>query len=174
MNWLRLLDLKIGTWLAHKLGMGLGGAALKGETTLIARHIRNGKEIDRRVIKNRVVTTAFVNYVVDQLQAETSSFGDFKYHDSGTGTTAENITDTAMETATGESRSTGTQTEGSANEYKSVATDTYAGSFAITEHGLFNASSSGTLMDRTVFSALNVVSGDAIQYTFTISFASGG
>jgi hypothetical protein len=52
--------------------------------------------------------TIFVVFVVDQLQTETSQFGDFKYHDSGVGTTAENVTNTDMETTDGESRATGT------------------------------------------------------------------
>ena len=92
----------------------------------------------KRARRDRVVTTAFVDFVVDQLIAETSVFGDYKYHDSGIGVVAEAITDTAMGTATGEARSTGTQVETDHDTYKSVATDTYAGTFAITEHGLFN------------------------------------
>jgi len=130
---------------------------------------------NRRTVYDRVVTDAFVAFVVDQLQTETSTFGDFKYHDSGTGTGNEAAADTALGTACGESRDTGTQTEGAtANIYKSVATHTYAGSFAITEHGLFNASSAGTLMDRTKFTAINVVASDQIEFTFQITFASGG
>jgi len=128
----------------------------------------------RRRVKDRVVTTAFVNFVVDQLQAETSVFGDFKYHDSGIGTTAEAIGDTGMETAWGGSRDTGTQTEGaSANIYKSVATTTYNATKAITEHGLFNASSDGTLMDRTVFSAINVVDTNQVEWTFQLTLTAG-
>lgn len=147
---------------------------IRVKTQLIARHIRNGKEASRRVVKNKVVTNAFVNYIVDNLIAELSAFGDFKYHASGTGTGAENVSDTALGTPTGEARSTGTQVEGATNEYKSVATNTYDDTFAITEHGLFNASTAGILMDRTKFNPINVVSGDKIEFTFTISFSSGG
>jgi len=128
----------------------------------------------RRMVRDKMVTTAFVDFVVDQLQAETSTFGDFKYHDSGEGSTGEAITDVGMESATGEARSTGTQTETDHDTYKSVATDTYSGSFAITEHGLFNTVDSTLLMDRTVFSAINVVSGNQIEFTFEISFTAGG
>ena len=73
------------------------------------------------------------------------------------------------------SRVVGTQEEGAtANIYKSVATISYSGSYAITEHGLFNASSGGALMDRTKFPAINVISGDSIQFSFQITFSSGG
>ena len=149
-------------------------SVIKVDTLLVVRHIREGKEIGKRVVKDKVVTNAYVEFIVDQLIAESSAFGDFKYHDSGTGTNAEAAGDTALQTPTGEARSTGTQVEGSANEYISVATHTYAGTFAITEHGLFNASSGGILMDRTKFAAINVVSSDQLEFTFTITFSSGG
>lgn len=153
---------------------GYGNGVITAHTYLLARHLRHGVEIDRREVLDRMVTTAFVNDVVDNLIAETSAFGDYKYHDSGTGVGAEAITDTAMGTACGEARDTGTQVEDAANIYKSIATHTYAASFAITEHGLFNASSAGTLMDRTVFSAINVTSSDEIEFTFKLTITAGG
>jgi len=139
--------------------------------TLSARVIRKDGTVENLgLISRRKVTVAFVNFLVDQLQAETSEFGDFKYHDSGTGTTGESNTDTALETPCGESRDAGTQLEGaSANIYKTVATHTYAGSFAITEHGLFSQATGATLMDRSVFSAINVTSGDKIEFTYELT-----
>jgi hypothetical protein len=134
----------------------------------------NGETVNYGVLSRRVVTTAFVNYVTDQLQTETSTFGDFKFHDSGVGTTAENVTDTAMETTDGETRVTGSQTESAANAYRSVGTISYTTTKAITEHGLFNDVSAGTLMDRSVFSAINVVNGDSIQFTYTLTLTAGG
>src|SRR3990170_3210655 len=122
----------------------------------------------------RLVTTAFVNFVTDQLQTETSVFGDFKFHDSGVGTTDPAITDTAIETTDGESRATGNQTESAANVYQSVGTISYTTTKAITEHGLFNDATTGTLMDRSVFSAINVVNGDSIQFTYTLTTNAGG
>lgn len=134
----------------------------------------DGTKVNYGVLSRRVVTTAFVNFVVDQLQTETSVFGDFKYHDSGVGTTAENASDTTMETTDGESRVTGTQTESAANAYRSVGTISYTTSKAITEHGLFNDVSAGTLMDRSLFTAINVVNGDSIQFTYTLTLTAGG
>ena len=130
--------------------------------------------VDYGLLGMRVVTSAFVAFVTDQLQTETSVFGDFKYHDSGVGTTAEANGDTGIETTDGESRATGTQTESAANAYRSVGTISYTTTKAITEHGLFNDSSAGTLMDRTVFSAINVVNGDSIQFTYTLTLNAGG
>jgi len=135
----------------------------------------DGWTIDYGVVGYRSITTAFANFLVDQLQTEDSTIGDFKYHDGGVGTTAENVSNTTMETTDGESRATGTQTEGaSANIYKSVGTISYTSTKAITEHGVFNNSTTGTLLDRTVFSAVNVVSGDAIEFTYQYTVSTGG
>ncbi len=128
----------------------------------------------RQRIKDRMMTTAFVDFIVDQLQTETSVFGDFKFHDSGTDATAEAITDTGCIATTAETRSTGTQTETDHDTYKSVATDTYAGSFVLREHCLLNVVTGGTAMDRTVFGAITVVATNQVEYTFEGSFTAGG
>jgi hypothetical protein len=164
-------------WLAARLARLF--SRLTGIPTLVgrleARLIRaDGRVVNYGLLSCRVVTNAFVAFMVDQLQTETSVFGDFKYHDSGVGTTAENASDTAIETTDGESRATGTQTESAANAYRSVATISYTSTKAITEHGLFNDSSAGTLMDRSVFSAINVENGDAIAFTYTLTINAGG
>lgn len=134
----------------------------------------DGRRVNYGVLCRRMITTAFVNFMVDQLQTETSVWGDFKFHDSGVGTTDPAITDTDIETTDGESRATGTQTEGAANVYVSVGTISYTTTKAITEHGLFNASTGVTLMDRSEFAAINVVNGDSIQFTYSLTVSAGG
>lgn len=164
-------------WLAN--GMAKALSALTGVPTLTAELravlVRaDGSRVNYGMLSRRVVTTAFVTYMVDQLQNDTTTWGDFKYHDSGVGSTAENVANTDMETTDGESRVAGSQTEGAANVYVSVGTISYTTTKAITEHGLFNASTAGTLLDRSVFAAVNVVNGDSIQYTYSLSVNSGG
>lgn len=166
-----------GGFLANKAAKFL--SALTGIPTLTAE-LRivvikpDGRRIDYGIVGYRVVTTAFASFVVDQLQTETSVFGDFKYHAMGTGSTAENASDTAMETDSGVARNSGTQTESSATVYQSVGTLAFVSSLALREHGLFNASTVGTLMDRTVFAAINVVSGDSVQNTYSLTVSAGG
>jgi len=135
---------------------------------------KDGSRVNYGVVGYRVVTTAFVTFVVDQLQTETAVFGDFKFHDSGVGVTAEAIGNTAMETTDGEARVSGTQTESGATVYQSVGTITYTTTKAITEHGLFNDLTVGTLMDRTVFTAINVVNTDACTFTYSLTVSAGG
>lgn len=133
-----------------------------------------------RVILNRVVTDDFCEDIVDNLIAEVSAFGDYKYHHSGTGVGAEAAGDAGLGTPVEDNRDVGTQVEDSSKVYKSIATTTYGSAFNITEHGLFNTAGAGgppvtggILMDRTKFTSIGVVSGNQIQWTFTIAFTSG-
>lgn len=160
-------------WLAKRWTRLTGIPTLTSELGI--RLLRaDGSVINYGVVSYRVVTTAFVNFMVDQMQTETSQWGDFKFHDSGVGTTAAAITDTDIETTDGESRATGTQTESAANVYRSVGTISYTTTKAITEHGLFSQSTGTTLLDRHVFAAINVVNGDSIQFTYDFTVSSGG
>lgn len=131
----------------------------------------DGNRQDIGLISTKLVTTAGVAWLATLLAG--TSTGNAKYHASGTGTTAENVSDTALVSDSGVARATGSQVA-STNTYTSVGTQTYVGTLAITEHGLFTASSSVTLIDRSVFSAINVVSGDSIQFTYVLTLPSGG
>jgi hypothetical protein len=124
------------------------------------------------VISNRVVTTAGAGFLVDCLQ-NLGEAENINWHQSGTGTTAEAVGDTGLITATG-TRTAGTQSEPSANVYRTVATLSYTSSLAITEHGVFTASTGGVLWDRSVFAAINVVNGDSIQFTYNLTVNAGG
>ncbi len=165
---------KVRDFILHLVGP-LGAVPLTA--TLSIRVFRKGGDIeDHGIVSTHVVTDAFVAELVDALQAGgVAAFDDYKYHDSGTGVNVEAAADTALQTPCGEARDVGTQIEGAtANIYKSVGTNTYAGAFAITEHGLFNAAVAGTLMDRSVFSAITVASGDKIEFTYELTGTSGG
>jgi len=161
-----------GYWRA-RLARVLGMAHLGGELRARLRRA-DGQVINYGLVSSKLVTTAFVNNMVDQLITETSAWGDYKFHDSGVGTTAAAVGDTDIETTDGESRSTGTQVENAANIYESVGTIAYTTTQAITEHGLFNIVTGGILMDRHVFAAINVNNGDSIQFTYDLTCTAGG
>ena len=147
---------------------------LKGRLRIELRRA-NGERIDFGIVSYRMVTDAFVEFMVDELQAETVEWGDFLYHDSGEGTTGAAVGDTDIETTDGENRGVGNQGEGATAEiYKSVGTIAYTSSKAITEHGLFNNATGVTLMDRHTFAAINVIDGDSIVFTYELTCTSGG
>uniref|UniRef100_A0A6H1Z8R6 Putative tail protein n=1 Tax=viral metagenome TaxID=1070528 RepID=A0A6H1Z8R6_9ZZZZ len=97
----------------------------------------------------------------------------FTYIAIGIGTTAAAAGNTTLEseivTAGGE-RAAGTPTRITTNVTNDTAqlqvTYSFTGSFAVTESGVLNAASTGTLIARRTFSAINVVSGDSIQTTW--------
>ncbi len=165
---------KMRDFFIHYISLLFGIVPLSA--SLRARVFRKDGSIeDLGIISTHAVTDDFVAYLVDSLQGTEADWINFKYHDSGTGTDAEAAGDSALQTPCGEARDVGTQIEGAtANIYKSVATNEYAGGFAITEHGLFNAAAAGTLMDRSVFSPITVASGDKIEFSYSLTCTSGG
>jgi hypothetical protein len=139
----------------------------------------NGDVLDLGVLSFRVVTDVGVGFIVDAFQ-NSVELENMKYHGFGTGTTAEAASQTALVTelttqyATDNTRPTGSTTEGAtANIYRSVGTLSPDASVAITEHAIFSATSAGVMLDRSVFSAINLVSGDSLQITYDLTFTSG-
>ncbi|GAC1700081.1 MAG: hypothetical protein NVS9B4_00820 [Candidatus Acidiferrum sp.] len=121
-----------------------------------------------------LVTTAGMTYLMTCFSSNTNPIVNYKFHDCGTGVVAAAIGDTALGTAAGSARVAGTQVATSALVYTSVATIVPGGTLAITEWGVFSASTVGTLWDRRVFSAINVVAADSIQFTYSLTGAAGG
>lgn len=99
----------------------------------------------------------------------------------GIGTTAAAVGDTALVTesapTTSGGRTVGTvsRAAGTTTNSKQTITGTVtAGStLAITEEGVFDAVTTGNLLMRGVFSAINVVSGDSIAFTNGLDFVPG-
>lgn len=145
----------------------------------------DGTRVQLGVASMRVVTDAGVAKIVALLNTSDAATGTtFKYHGFGTGTTAEAAGDTALVTelttqyVVDSTRPTGSQTNNGANVYRSVGTlsPDSGGVIAVTEHGLFSASSAGTLLDRSKFAAVNLDSanGDSLAVTYDLTISSGG
>lgn len=88
----------------------------------------------------------------------------------GIGTTAADVANTGLESASAESRTTGTgsqQTTTTTNDtYRVVGSITCTGSGkAITEVVLMTDATAGTCFMRATFSAINVSVGDSIEFT---------
>lgn len=159
---------------------------IESSLALVHIHGRNsdrpGQRDDYGVVGHKVITDAGVAYLVDAWQ-NSVELENFKYHGLGTGSTTEAAADTALVTELtteynpNSTRATGSLTEGaSANIFRSVGTNTLDGTpgAALREHGLFSAASSGTLWDRTVFSAITLSSGDGLQSTYDMTATAGG
>lgn len=154
-------------------------------STLRVVHIRGSDKMvtDYGIVSRRVITTAGVAHLVDDWQAGTPRmYNVMHFHGCGTGAAAEASSDTALGTESttalnpDSTRATGTDTQPSSNVFQSVGTLTFDAGAAITEHGILSqaATGGGTLWDRSVFTAINVVSADSIQFTYQCTISAGG
>lgn len=154
-------------------------AGLGVQSSLSAIHYRIDQDTGRQyvladygTISRRVVTTAGVTFLANAF-INTAEPELMNWHATGTGTNAEAIGDTTLQTETG-TRVAGTQSSPSAGVYRTVATVTYGSALAITEHGILSAITTGTLWDRSVFAPINVVNTDSVQYTYNLTITAGG
>lgn len=134
------------------------------------------------LVSTKLITDAAVAYLVDDWDGGANVIDNWNYHGCGTGVGAEAAGDTALGTESttilnpDSTRATGTKSQPAANQMRTVGTVTFDGAGAITEHGIFTqaATGGGSLLDRSVFSAINVASADSIQFTYTATWSSGG
>jgi hypothetical protein len=121
-------------------------------------------------VKNLVVTVG-KNFIASSMaKTTTNSPAAMTHMEVGTGTTAAAAGDTALETAVASSRVTLTSTTVTTNSVAYVATfPAGTGTGALTEAGIFNASSSGTMLCRTVFSVINKGAADTLGITWTVT-----
>ncbi len=96
----------------------------------------------------------------------------------GIGTTAAAVSDTALQTesvpTTAGGRTVGTESRttvtNAADNLQVAGTVTASSTLAVTEAGLLDAVTAGNMLIHSVFSAVNVVSGDSISFTFGLKF----
>lgn len=173
---MNLLRLPFGLVIARDRGQAILTAGQMFDTHLVARHLRNGEVVKEYDLGSGVVTTEGVNYLAADFASGANDINLFRYHDSGTGSTAAAIGDADLGTPAGPTtRATGSQSA-STNTYTTVGTIAYTGVLAITEWGLFTTAARTTteIWDRKVFTAINVVSGDSIQFTYVLTITAGG
>lgn len=115
---------------------------------------------------DNLVVTAGKNYVASRMKDTTDTA--MSHMSIGTGSTAAAAGDTTLGTES--DRQALTSTTVTNNEVVYVATfGAGDGTGAITEAGVFNASSAGTMLCRTVFSVVNKGSDDSMTITWTVT-----
>lgn len=127
----------------------------------------NGELKQNETVDNLVVT-AGLGYIASRMKDATATA--MSHMALGSGTAAAAAGNTALGTELGRVALTSTTVTGSQIQY--VATfgaGTATG--AVTEAGIFNAASSGTMMCRTVFSVVNKDAGDTMSITWTVTLA---
>jgi hypothetical protein len=135
------------------------GLILKGKLA-IALNGETVKEVDNLVV------TAGKEFVASRMKDATTTA--MTHMAIGTGSTAAAASDTALGSQSARTTLTSTTVSGADVTY----VDTFpagTGTGAITEAGLFNASSSGTMLCRTVFSVVNKGASDSMTITWTVT-----
>ena len=115
---------------------------------------------------DNIVVTAGKGYVASRMKDATATA--MSHMGIGSGSTAADAADTALGTQLGRVALTSTNVSGSVVTYvASFAAGTGTG--AVTEAGIFNASSGGTMLCRTVFSVVNKGASDSMTVTWTVT-----
>jgi hypothetical protein len=147
-----------------------GGVQAKGQVTICLKG-PDGAVKEKECVDNLVVTVGR-QHIADQMADQGAAA--MSHMAIGTGTTAADATDTALETEidrnalTSKSQGTGTD----ANKVTYVA-DWAAGdgTGAITEAGVFNSASARDMLCRSVFAVKNKAAGDTLTLTWILTFS---
>jgi len=128
----------------------------------------SGKQKENFTIPNLVVTTGLA-YIASRMKDTTATA--MTHMTVGTGSTAAAAGNTALETQLG-SRVSLTSTTVTSNSIAYVASfGAGVATGALTEAGIFNASTSGTMLCRTVFAVINKGASDTMTITWTITIS---
>jgi hypothetical protein len=123
---------------------------------------------------HNLVVTVGKTYLAAWLAAASQAGKFMSYIALGTGTTSPAASDTTLQTELtggGNARVVGTLSSSTNTWQNSAIFSPGNGTGAVTEAGLFSASSAGTMFARQVFSAYNKAAGDTLTVTWSVSFS---
>lgn len=124
--------------------------------------------VKQEIIVPNLVVTAGKNLIASRLKDTTDAA--MTHMAIGTGSTAAAAGNTALGSEAGRVALTSTTVTNNAVAYV-ASFGAGVGTGAITEAGLLNASSSGTLLCRTVFSVINKGANDTLGITWTVTIS---
>jgi hypothetical protein len=157
--------------LGAAIGAGLAaGLDITGEVEIVL-HGPDGR-IKAHEITSNLVVTAGRNHIADQMAEQDEAA--MSHMAIGTGTTAAAAGDTALESEL-DRNALSSVTQGTGSDAHKV---TYQGDWAagdgtgaITEAGIFNSASAGTMLCRTVFAVKNKGAGDTLTLTWILTIS---
>tara|TARA_B110000977_G_scaffold195336_1_gene273593 strand:- start:434 stop:883 length:450 start_codon:yes stop_codon:yes gene_type:complete len=138
---------------------------LRGDVAIVLKD-KNGNVKDSREIHNLVVSSG-LEFICSRMAG--TSAGVMSHMALGSGTTAASSGQTDLVSILG-SREALDSTSASSNTITYVSSfEAGEGTGAVTEAGVFNAASSGTMLCRTVFAVVNKAADDTMSVTWTIT-----
>lgn len=146
---------------------GLENLKVKGRLNIVLKNSA-GEIKDTREVDNLVVSAGLA-FITSRMAGTSSNV--MSHMAIGSGTTAAAAGDTDLESILG-SREALDSTTPSTNTIAYVSSfEAGEGTGAVTEAGIFNASTAGTMLCRTVFSVVNKGADDTMTITWTITLS---
>jgi hypothetical protein len=143
---------------------------VKGRLNIVLRD-KDGNVKDQREVNNLVVNTGLA-YIISRMVGTSQAV--MSHMALGAGTTAAAAGQSDLVSTLGSREALDSTTIAGANNNQVV----YVSSFeagdatgAVTEAGIFNASTAGTMLCRTVFPVVNKAADDAMTVTWTITLS---
>ena len=143
---------------------------LSGQLNIVLKD-KAGNVKDEREVKNLVVNKG-LEYIASRMKDASKSV--MSHMGLGSGTTAAAASQTDLVTLLGAREALDSTTISGSNNEKVVYVSAFeAGDAtgAVTEAGIFNASSGGDMLCRTVFSVVNKAADDTMSVTWTITLS---
>ena len=138
----------------------------EGKLTLVLTG-SDGAVKETQEVKNLVVQTG-LNYIASRMKDATATA--MTHMEVGTSSTAASLAQTTLVAAVSASRTALTSTTVTTSSVAYACTfGAGVGTGALTEAGIFNAASAGTMLCRTVFSVINKGAADSLTITWTIA-----
>jgi hypothetical protein len=138
----------------------------EGKVTLVLTG-SDGAVKETREVENLVVQVG-LNYIASRMKDATATA--MTHMEVGTSSTAASLAQTTLVAAVSASRTALTSTTVTTSSVAYACTfGAGVGTGALTEAGIFNAASAGTMLCRTVFSVINKGAADTLTITWTIA-----
>jgi hypothetical protein len=132
---------------------------------------------DYGLVSVREVTTNFAIRLVDAMLTSGDVIDNFNQHKMGSGSTAETSGDSALisqqvgaQGATGNAAATHGS---SSNVYRTIGTLTAGSAYGCREHGVFNASTGGIMLDRSLVTNIDLNTDDVVTWTYELTINAG-
>jgi hypothetical protein len=143
---------------------------LSGQLNIVLKD-KTGTVKEQREVKNLVVDTGLA-FIISRMTGTSKAV--MSHMALGSGTTAAAAGQTDLVSVLGAREALDSTTIAGNNNEKVVYVSSFEagdGTGAVTEAGIFNASSSGDMLCRTVFSVVNKAADDTLSVTWTITLA---
>ncbi len=142
------------------------GIKLRGDVALILRD-KNGNIKEDRKVKNLIVDTG-LNFICDRMKDDETAMTHMAL---GSGTVAAAAGDTSLGSQLGSRVALTSSTVTNSQIVYVAEFSAGSGTGAVTEAGIFNASTGGTMLCRVKFDVVNKSADDVLSINWTISLS---